>query len=166
MANDRGGVRPPQYITDMALARVEDLMVQALPWPTIVAILIDEGMTESEGTAVKWRAEIWRRWREEDQAMRPVYKNLWRARLNHQYRRILERADSERMSPQAYAMLQAEATRIAKVAIVLDGLATPAALRNDGMPDVSSMSPLEREREIAKLLAQREAAMAQTGGGN
>jgi len=162
MAQDKGGgIRPPDYLRELALARIEDLMVQALPWHRIVAILADEGVTESEETAKKWRFQIQRRWAAEADATRPARKDLWRARLEAQYHQVLERARTTK-SDFAYSQLQAEATRIAKVAIVLDGLHQPIMQQPDGKLDPASMSPAEREREIAALLAKRQQAREAT----
>lgn len=163
-----GGIRPPDYEYELAISRTEDLMVQAFPWKRIVAMLSEEGYTESEETARKWRREVLRRWAAEDAEMRPARKDLWRARLDAQYRTLLEKA-AEVKSEYAFAMLHAEATRIAKVAIVMDGLTAPVVVKHEGQIDVAAMSPMEREREIAALLAKREAAMralAESQGNN
>ena len=164
--HSRGGIRPPDYLREMHLSRVEDLMVQAIPWPRIVAILADEGITDSDDTAKKWRQEITRRWATEDAAMRGARKDLWRARLEKQYSDVLERARATK-SDHAFSMLHAEATRIAKVAIVLDGLTQPVTDTGDGRPDPASMSPADRAREIDKLLERKRASEARaTEGGN
>lgn len=155
----QGGIRPPDYLREMALSRIEDLMVQAMPWKRIVAILVDEGITESEETAKNWRQEVQRRWAAEDSETRPAMRSLWNARLEAQYKAVQERAAVSK-SDFAYSQLQAEATRIAKVAIVLNGLHQPSAARPDGMIDPIALSPVERERQIADLLAKREAARA------
>lgn len=158
----KGGIRPPAYEYELAIARTEDLMVQAYPWPTIVAMLVSEGYTDSPDTAKKWRAEITRRWANEELELRPARKDLWRSRLEAQYRQVLSRALATK-SDHAYAALQAEATRIAKVAIVIDGLQAPIMVHHEGQIDIAAMSPVEREREIAALLAKREAARTTAG---
>lgn len=158
---ESGGIRRTEYEYEMTLSRVEDLMVQAYPWKQIVAIIISEGYTDSEKSVRNWRAEVMRRWATEEQEMRPARKDLWRARLDLQYRAVLERA-AKAQSDHAFSMLHAEATRIAKVAIDMDGLTSSIAIHHESV-DISAMSPLEREREIAALLAKREAARA---GGN
>ncbi len=153
---ESGGIRRTEYEYEMTLSRVEDLMVQAYPWKQIVAIMVSEGYTDSEKSVRNWRAEIQRRWAQEEQEMRPARKDLWRARLDQQYRAVLERA-AQAQSDHAFSMLHAEATRIAKVAIDMDGLTAPIAVHHESV-DIASMSPLDREREIAALLAKREAA--------
>lgn len=156
-----GGIRPPDYLYEMAISRVEDLMVQAIPWKQIVAILSSENYTESADTARNWRNEVMRRWRAEDEVTRPARKDLWRARLDHLFGDLLERARSSAGASQA--LLFGEAIRVAKIAIVMDGLTQPAVARNDDSLAVAGMSPLEREKKIGELLAKREAARA---GGN
>lgn len=153
----QGGARPPDYIYEMAISRVEDLMVQSMPWKRIVAILSAEGFTESEHTAKNWRKEVMRRWAAEESELRPARKDQWRARLEHLYNRLLEQAEA---APMGFAKTQlyAEAIRVAKVAIVMDGVASPIVHKHEGSLDVASMSPMERDAEIAKLLAKREAA--------
>lgn len=157
-----GGIRPPDYLHEMAIARVEDLMVQALPWKRVLAILSTEGYTESPETARNWRREVHRRWAAEDAEMRPARKDLWRARLEALYADLLDRASLA--AGHVQAMLFAEAIKVAKVSIVMDGLTQPVVAAADGKASVLSMSPLDREREIAALLAKREAAMARAGG--
>lgn len=167
MADDkeRGGIRPPNYIYEMAISRVEDLMVQAVSWRRIVAILSDEGYTESEDTAKNWRAEVNRRWTAEDAVLRPARKDQWRARLEHLYSDLLMRAGMS--TGGAQALLFSEVIKVAKLSIVLDGVHSPTVIRHEGNAvPVEAMSPLEREREIAELLAKREAARAAAGQGN
>lgn len=159
-----GGVRLPDYLRENHLARLESLMVEAMPWPRIVAILKDEGLCETDSTARAWRAEIHKRWATEDVAMRPARKDLWRARIEAQYCSVLERAKQTK-SDYAFAMLSAEATRIAKVGIILDGVASPIVHKVEGQADIASMSPLERDREIAELIKRRDEASRRVPAG-
>lgn len=163
-AKTGGGIRPPDYLRELALADLEDLMAQGMPWPKIRARLAESGYTESDETAKKWRHEILRRWAADDAEVRPAYKDMWRARLECQYHQLATRAAKEEKSAFAFASLHAEMTRIAKVAIVLDNLTAPVAPKVDGKPSVSSMSPTEREREIRDLMERREAARRLHGG--
>jgi hypothetical protein len=161
-----GGIRSTAYEYELAIARTEDLMVQAMSPKDIVATLITEGYTDSPDTVKKWRQEVQRRWANEEQAMRPARKDLWRARLESQYHAVLKRAAATK-SDIAFSMLYTEATRIAKLSIVMDGLQAPVTIRSDGLIDPAAMSPPEREREIVALLARREAALtAKHGPGN
>lgn len=152
-----GGTRTPGYLYEMALARVEDLMRQAIPWPRICAILSDEGYTDSADTAKNWRRVIMARWADEEKELRPARKDLWRERLEHLYRTCLERAATMEGYPQAAMM--SEAIKVAKLAIVLDGVQAPIVVNHTGI-DVSAMSPMEREKEIAELLRRRDEALA------
>lgn len=154
-----GGQRPPTYLYEMAISRTEDLMVQAMSPRDLVATLISEGYTDSEETVRKWRREVMRRWAAEDVEMRPARKDTWRARLEAQYHALLEKAKTCK-SEFAFSQLHAEATRIAKVAIVMDGLTAPVTTRADGYIDPAALAPHEREREIAALIAKRDAAIA------
>lgn len=155
----KGGIRPPDYVYEMAIGRTEDLMVQAYNWRDIFARLVSEGYTDSEDTAKEWRKEVARRWAAEDAEQRPARKDVWRSRLEKLYRELLEKADSPKMSSTAAAILYGEAIKVAKIAIVMDGLTAPVKIEHSGSVDVHAMGPLEREKEIAELLAKREAAL-------
>lgn len=163
MANDeqpkRGGIRPPDYVYEMNIGRTEDLMLQAYSWRDIFARLVTEGLTDSEDTAKNWRAEVMRRWAVEDAEMRPARKDAWRARLEKLYRELLEKAADPKQSSTAMAILYGEAIKVMKIAIVMDGLTAPVKVEHSGRVDVQAMGPLEREKEIAALLAKREAAL-------
>lgn len=159
--NKPGGVRPPDYIYTMALARIEDLMMQAYSWPDIFAKLVAEGFTESENTAKSWRKEIQRRWAAEDAENRPARKDMWRGRLEALYHKLLTKAGSPGLSASACAMLYAEAIKVAKIAVVMDGLTAPVRVEHSGAVDVAALQPHERETEIRELLAKREAALQQ-----
>lgn len=148
----------PAYLYEMALGRIEDLMRQAYPWARIVAIMSEEGYTDSEYTLKDWRREVMRRWAAEDAETRPARKDLWRSRLESLYRNLLEKAEQATGYPQA--ALFSEAIKVAKLSIVLDGAQAPITVRHEGRIDVAAMSPQERDAEIATLLKKREAAMA------
>lgn len=153
-----GGTRAPDYLYEMALSRTEDLMVQALPWKRIVAILSEEGYTDSPDTAKNWRREVQRRWSIEDAEMRPARKDQWRARLEKLYADILERAEGAQ--GYAQAAMYGEAIKVAKLSIVMDGVQAPVVVKHEGHIDVAAMAPHEREAEIQRLLAKRTAALA------
>lgn len=161
MGNDerKGGIRPPDYVYEMAIGRTEDLMVQAYSWRDIVAKLIAEEYTDSEETAKNWRAEVVRRWAAEDAEMRPARKDAWRARLEKLYRELLAKAEDGKTSSTAAAIMYAEAIKVAKIAIVMDGLTAPVKIEHSGRVDVQAMGPLEREKEIQALLEKRNAAL-------
>lgn len=147
----------PGYMRTLALDRVEDLMVQAMPWRTIVAMVIIEGYTDSSDTVRNWRREVEKRWAEDDAASRPARKDLWRARLEHLYGDLLLRAQKSAGHPQV--MLFAESIKVAKLLVDLDGVTAPIMARADGIP-IEAMTPLEREIEIKRLLAAKDAAIA------
>lgn len=155
--NKPAGIRPPNYLYEMALARVEDLMMQAMQWPKIVATLVDEGYTDSADTCDNWKREVMRRWAVEDSLMRPARKDLWRARLELLYSNLLGKAEAAH--GYAQAQLFAEAIRVAKLAIVLDGVQAPVVVKHEGQIDVHTMAPHERAKEIEILLAKRAAAL-------
>lgn len=152
-----GGTRPPDYIYELAISRIEDLMLQAYPWKTVVAKLVDEGFTESEETCKNWRREVMRRWAIEDAELRPARKDQWRARLEQLYAKLQEEA--ELATGHVKAALYAEVIRVAKLSIVMDGVQSPTIVKHEGQIDVAAMAPHEREQEIATLLAKREAAL-------
>lgn len=158
----KGGIRPPDYVYEMALARVEDLMVQAFTPRDIVAKMIAEEYTDSADTVRAWRTEVARRWSLEDAEMRPARKDLWRSRLEKLYRELLEKAAAPKQSSTAAAILYGEAIKVAKIAIVMDGLTAPVKIEHSGTVDVQAMGPLEREKEIELLLAKRNAAKPAT----
>lgn len=154
----RGGDRPPAYIYEMALARIEDLMRQAMPWSKVIATMSTEGYTDSEGTMRTWRREVMRRWAAEEAELRPARKDLWRARLEGIYNGLLERVEAATGYTQA--ALYGELIKLSKLAIQLDGAQAPVVVRHEGRVDVAAMTPPEREREIAELIAKRNAALA------
>lgn len=132
-------------------------MLQAYKPREIYAKLYDEGYTDSEETARKWRGEVQRRWAAEDAEARPARKDAWRLRMDALYRSLLEKADRAK-SEFAAAQYIGEAIKVAKLAIVMDGLHQPIKIEHSGSVEVMAMTPLEREKEIAELLAKREAA--------
>lgn len=148
----------PEYVRRNAVDRVEELMVQAIPWAEIRQILIDEGhlseLSPNPGPAESWRREVQKRWNAEDAELRPARKDLWRARLEGQYRDVRKRA-ADCDSPAMYAMLNDSATKIAKLAIQLDGLQEPKRVHVTGETDVADLSPRERQQEIDALLAKK-----------
>lgn len=152
-----GGIRPPDYIRDMALARVEDLMLQAYTPREIFLKLHDEGFTESEETARKWREAVQKRWSLEDAEQRPARKDAWRTRIEQQYRKLLQWAETS-TSQIAKAAFMAEATKLTKLALIMDGLTAPVRIDHSGTVDVRHLAPKEREDKIRELLAKREAA--------
>lgn len=156
-----GGIRPPDYIREMALTRVEDLMLQAYAPREIFAKLVTEGFTESEETAKKWRHEIQRRWAADDAELRPARKDLWRARIESQYHKLLGYAETTK-SEIARAAFFAEATKLTKLALIMDGLTAPVRVEHSGQVDVMALQPHERETEIEQLLRKREEARLQS----
>lgn len=149
----------PEYLRKNAVDRTEELMVQGMPWSAITAILITEGHVAetNDRSAEAWRREVMKRWAAEDAELRPARKDLWRARLEGQYRDVRERA-AECESPAMYAMLNDSATKIAKLAIQLDGLQEPKRVHVTGDVDVADLSPAERDKEIEALWERRAAA--------
>lgn len=161
-----GGIRPPDYLRDMALQRTEDLMMQAYTPREIFVKLHAEGYTESENTAKEWRLAVQKRWAQEDAEQRPARKDTWRRRIESQYQKLLEHAELTK-SELARAAYYAEATKLTKLALIMDGLTAPVKVEHSGTVDVAALQPHEREREIADLLAKREAALkaaAKAGG--
>lgn len=154
--------RTPDYIRELGMGRVEEMMVAAKPWSKIVAALAVEFPDNDEDTFKRWKAAVVKRWAAEDAEMRPARKDLWRARLDDLYGSLLEQARDAR-SDYARTLYFGEAVKVAKLAIDLDGLSTPIAIKHEGRLDVAAMSPSEREAEIKMLLAKREAARAAAG---
>jgi hypothetical protein len=152
-----GGVRMPEYLRFAALSRVEDLMVQAYKPHDIVAKMIDEGFTDSEETVRKWRLEVQRKWALEDAELRPARKDLWRTRIEAQYHKLLDYAEVTK-SELARASYFAEATKLTKLALIMDGLTAPVQHVHSGQVDVMALQPHERETEIEALLRKREEA--------
>lgn len=159
-----GGIRPPDYVYNLAIQRVEDLMVQHVPWAQIVAKLVDEGYTESEETAKNWRREVMRRWAAEDAELRPARKDQWRARLEAMQIEVLGKARAA--SGRVQAVLYAEWRQLAKLSIIMDGVQAPITIKHEGKVDVQNMTPYEREAEIRDLIAKREAALRGKEGNN
>lgn len=132
-------------------------MLQAYAPREIFAKLVTEGFTESEDTAKKWRLEIQRRWAAEDAELRPARKDLWRARIERQYHKLLDWAEGTK-SEIARAAFNAEAIKLTKLALIMDGLTAPVRVEHSGQVDVMALQPHERDAEIEQLLAKRKAA--------
>ncbi len=154
----KGGIRPPDYVYEMAIGRTYDLMIQGFSPRDVAAKLISEGYTDSLATVGEWRKEVHRRWAIEDAEERPARKDTWRARLEGLYRELLEKARGSKAETAA-AILYAEAIKVSKLAIILDGLTAPVKVEHSGRVDVAAMAPHEREREIAELLRKRDEAL-------
>lgn len=160
----KGGIRLPDYQRDLALARVEALMIEGYAPTMIAAMVIAEGFTDSPATVKTWRLAVQKRWAAEDVELRPARKDLWRRRIEDRYQAIIVKMGTCK-SEFAWAQMQAELTRLSKLGILLDGAHLPVATEADGKLDPAAMSPLEREREIAALLEKRQAALAARDGG-
>jgi len=160
----KGGIRLPDYQRDLALARVEALMIEGYTPNEIASKVITEGYTESTETVKKWRIAVQRRWADEDREQRPARKDMWRRRIEARYQAILTKMAGCK-SEFAWAQMQAELTRLSKLGILLDGAHLPVVEQGDGKIDPAAMSPMEREREIQALLVKREAARAAAAGG-
>lgn len=159
---DEPRTRTPDYIRELGMGRLEELMVAAKPWSKIVAALTVEFPDQDEDAFKRWRSAVVKRWASEDAEMRPARKDLWRARLDDLYGSLLEQARDAR-SDYAKTLYFSEAVKVAKLAVDLDGLNAPIAIKHEGKLDVAAMTPAEREAEIAALLAKREAARAAKG---
>lgn len=141
-------------------------MMQAYSPREIFLKLAEDGYTESEKTAQDWRLAIQKRWAQEDAEQRPARKDAWRRRIEECYRRLLEHAE-ETTSEIARASFFAEATKLTKLALIMDGLTAPVKVEHSGSVDVNALQPHEREAEIAALLRKREEALklaAKTSG--
>lgn len=162
-ASTSGGIRLPNYQYELAIGRLEDLMVQAVPWTRIVAILSEEGYTESAATAAAWRREVMARWAAEDSETRPARRDLWRQRLERLYQDLLERA--RMMDPgHVQVMMFGEAAKVAKLAVAVEGIASMTHRHeHTGKVPASAMAPIDRERELNALLGKREQIRAKGG---
>lgn len=135
-------------------------MLQAYSPREIYVKLHAEGYTESEDTAKQWRLAVQRRWAAEDAEQRPARKDAWRRRIETQYHRLLDAADATK-SELAKAAFFAEATKLTKLALIMDGLTAPVRVEHSGsMIDPAALQPHERETRIDELLQKREAARA------
>lgn len=161
----KGGVRLPDYLREMALGRVESLMIEGFAPNMIAAKVIDEGLTDSPQTVKGWRLAVQKRWAAEDAELRPARKDLWRRRIEARYQELLVMA---RTMKSEFARVSAHEAliKLSKLGILLDGAHLPVVLEADGRLDPAAMAPAEREREIEALLAKRQAAReAVTGKG-
>ncbi len=141
------GIRPPDVIYEMAIALVEDLILQRLKWPAIVARCIEAGFTQSAATCANWRAEVRRRWALQDAEERPSRRDEHREMLRQLYAVSFSSADYR------------NCTRVAAQLMILDGLQVPETINVTGTVAVQAMSPEQREAEIATLLKRRDDAM-------
>lgn len=160
MADGTEGKRPPEYIRMMALALVEDLMIQGYGPSQIFAKVVERGYTESADTVRDWRQLIQKRWAVEESEERAARKEGWRLRIMQRIIRLEQKAELA-TSQLAAAALQSEITKLYKLGILVDGAHAPSVLRvqHEGVP-VEAMSPIERDREIAELLERKRIAEA------
>lgn len=158
MADDTKAGPPPAYIRMMALALVEDLMVQGYGPRAIYAKLVERGYTESEETAKDWRQVVQKRWAAEEAEERPSRKEGWRTRIMDRIRRLETKAAAA-TSQLAAVALESEITKLYKLGILVDGAHAPLKIEHvHNATPVEAMSPIEREREIAELLERRKLA--------
>lgn len=157
-----GGTRPPEYLRTMALAFVEDLMIQGYGPHEIFAKVSEKGYSDSEVTVREWRQAIQKRWAIEEAEERPARKEGWRHRILKRIQRLEDKAAEAKGLAQA--ALESEITKLYKLGILVDGAHAPTVhkIQHETVP-VEAMSPLEREREIAELLERRKAATLAAG---
>lgn len=148
------GKRPSDALYEMALAEVEDLILQRIPWPQIVARAISGGLCTSEETVKNWRKEIRRRWAEQDAEEKPNRRDEHREMLRSLYGISFKTADYRNCE------------KIARQLMILDGLHVPIQVNHTGSIDIAAMSPQQRQAEIDELLKRREAALARVPVGN
>lgn len=160
MADGTEGKRPPEYIRMMALALVEDLMIQGYGPSAIFAKVVEHGYTESADTVRDWRQLIQKRWAQEEAEERAARKEGWRIRIMDRIRRLEAKA-AETKSALAAVALESEITKLYKLGILVDGAHAPTTLKiqHEAVP-VEAMSPMERDREIAELLERKRLADA------
>jgi hypothetical protein len=132
------------------VARMESMLLQQIPWSEIVAEFIGTGAVTAESTLRDWRREIWQRWAADDADLRPHRRDVHREMLRALYH--------EALKDKAWGACE----RVLKQLMILDGLQTPDTLNiNHTHVPVEKMSPEEREREIAELIAKRNKAQAE-----
>lgn len=140
------GVRPADAVYEMALATLEDLLLQRVAWPKIVAQLIEGGFTTSQHTIRDWRKEVRRRWAEQDAEERPHRRDEHREMLRTLYQISYTTGD--------YRCCE----KIARQLMILDGLNQPTKIELSGTLAVEAMTPAQRNAEIDTLLQKREQA--------
>lgn len=141
------GVRPADAVYEMALATLEDLLLQRVAWPKIVAQLIEGGYSTSEETIKDWRKEIRRRWAIQDAEEKPHRRDEHREMLRQLYQVCFATGD--------YRC----AEKVARQLMLLDGLHTPIQINHTGSLSIEQMTPAQREAEIQALLKKREEAL-------
>lgn len=141
---------PKGIIHELNRARMESMLLQQIPWSEIVAEFIGTGAANQESTLKTWRREIWQRWATDDAELRPHRRDVHREMLRALYH--------ESLKDKAWAVCE----KVLKQLMIIDGLQTPDTLNvNHTHVPVEKMSPEEREREIAALVAKRERAIAE-----
>jgi hypothetical protein len=151
----------PDYYHFLGETRVEELMGAATPWPKIIKILSEEGLTQSREVAKEWRDKVLTRWKVEEDEARPHRKAIWRTRLETLYYELHSRAVATKNDLAAVKFF-GEALRAADACIALDGVSAPIQIQHGGTVGVAveSMAPIERQREIEELLERRRLAHA------
>jgi hypothetical protein len=159
-----GGVRLPEALRELALARVEECLLRGMRPQEILAEMSELGATESMRTLSDWMAEVRKRLAEADIEMRDFRRNLRRAQQEARYRMVLADLDEARqLAPSAaktmaMAMLHRSAAACEQLLMKIDALEGPIKIENTTTIDVRAMSPDQRKTRIDELLAKRAAA--------
>lgn len=140
-----GGKRPSKRDPAL-LTAVERHMVLCVPTDESLGLLREEGFTCSLRTLERYRKAVRDRWQQEEVELRPERRAELRAMVRSGYRGAVE-------AGQYFA-----AAKFAALLAKMDGLEAPVRVELDAVVSVAALSPVQRQREIAGLLARREIA--------
>lgn len=158
-----GGVRLPEAVRELALAKVEECLLRGMRRPEILAHMAEMGATESMRTVDDWIAEVRKRLIEADIEHRDFRRNLRRAQLEARYQLALaDLAEARGLAPtaakyMAISMLHRSVAQIEALMIKIDGLDGAIKADERNAFDPRAMSPEQRRERIAALLAKRAA---------
>lgn len=165
--NPPGGVRLPEYLRELALAKIEECMLKGMRRQAILAEMAELGATESMRTVDDWIAEVRTRLIEADVEMRDFRRNMRRAQMDARYQMALaDLAEARTLPPSAskamaMAMLHRAVTSCEQLLMKIDGLEGPIKIEHSGTIDVRAMSPDQRRERIEELIAKRAASKQQ-----
>ena len=123
----------------------EDAMVKGVAWQVRDALADEQAVAKS--TVDKYYRLIREKWATEEEELRPMRRQEFRARV----------LDTYRLAHQTGNAMAAAATL--RVMAKLDGLEAPAKVEITGSIDVRAMTPLQRQEEIERLIAVRAEAL-------
>lgn len=150
------GVGRSRAVRDVQMGVLEDLLLTHPIWEDIVALMSPPppiGLGVPEGTLLGWARTIRQRWQTDAQQNARELRAEDRARVTAVYGRAMRR-DTVKADQVAL--------NAAKVIAQIDGVLVAAPPPPTVNVNVLGLTPMQRQQEIAQLLAKRDRALAES----